>query len=443
VRRVEPIRHAWIGALWNARLAVRAGISLDDYLRARFAHYLGALPVPRSKLPLDVDVDAGQILVRSIPATPATRPDDGPEAWLAPLVAVEGPAIQQEISHLEVRAALLDGEIDEARRHADDLSRKLAADIAAGIVAGPPEVNATAEQLGRPPIRGAALRSITLGFAAAALAAETWQVVQPLLRTAGVDPANLPAEAQRRPAEVTLLSLFALGVASGLFALAHAAVGAAAELLRGDSDRDRRRWLSAATVASCALAGFIAAAVASLPAAPGGAKVPASAVVLLLVAVPLAATLALRRGERAEGQREEDLAGALAWDRERARALGDRARRLEELAWADDEQRARERERDLAQRRLKEISARAVTAARHAAEAERRERAGLARLAQSLVGALELDRYEFVRQASARGAHELLAARRRSAPEPRPAFDEPTAPVAAPVARVEAGRLAS
>jgi hypothetical protein len=160
------------------------------------------------------------------------------------------------------------------------------------------------------------------------------------------------------------------------------------------------------------------------------------------VSVPLAAALALRAAKGDVELRDADLAAALAWDRERARALSERVRRLEELAWAEDDANALERQRDAARRRLREINARAIAAARIAEEAERRERTAVARVAQSLVAALELDRYEFVRQASARGAQELLAARRRP-PEPRPTFDEPTAPVAAPVARVEAGRLAS
>jgi hypothetical protein len=158
------------------------------------------------------------------------------------------------------------------------------------------------------------------------------------------------------------------------------------------------------------------------------------------VVVPLAAALVLAAARRSWEQRTAEVAAALAWDRERARALEDRVRRLEEVAWAQEQERALEKQRDVAMRRLKETSARAIAAARITLEAERRERAALSRLAQSLAGALELDRYEFVRQATARGERELIAGRRRAAPEPRPAFDEPTAPVAAPA---EAGRLAS
>jgi hypothetical protein len=442
---VEPVRRSWVGAFLQARVGVRAGMTLDDFLRSRLARYLAGLPVPRARLPLTVDVDDGQLSVRpGAEPAPAHPVADGVEPWLAPLVGVEGPAVRQEVAELELRIAMLDGEIDAARRRTEELSRKLAADVAGGIVTGPAVLNATAEQLGRPPVRGAAPRLLALGFVAAVLAAETWQVAQPLLRSGGIDAENLGAEALRRPAEVAFASVFALGVAAGAFALARTGLAAALALSLGDADERRRRWLAAAALGSGLLAALIAAAVAALPDPRQGPHPPAAAFVLLLVAVPLAAALVSHAARRDEEQRAGELTATLAWDRERARALGERARRLEELSWSEDDEAALGRQRDAARRRLKEINARAVAAARIALETERRERAALSRLAQSLVGALELDRYEFVRQASARGAHELVTPRRRKVADPRPAFDETTAPVAAPVsAGVEAGRLAS
>jgi len=440
--RLDPVRRSWIGAVWQARIGVRAGMTLDDFLRSRLARYLVGLPVPRARLPLSIEVEDGRLAVRSArePPSPTAANADPAAPWIAPLVAIEGPVARQEVEELEARLAALEAEIGSTRRRVEEVSRKLAADVAAGIVMGPPEVEATAEQLGRPPARSAAPRTLAIGFAAAALAAETWQVAQPLLRSAGIDPANLGAEALRRPAEVAFASVFSLGVAAGIFALAHAALSTALALFRGDADDRRRRWLACAVMAAGAGAVLLAAAVAALPAPEEAPHPPATSFILLLVAVPLTAALIARAAGRAEEQRALELAAALAWDRERARALGERARRLEELAWSEEEERALERQRDSARRRLREVNARAVAAARIADEADRRERAALARLAQSLVGALELDRYEFVRQASARGAHELLASRGRREIEPRPAFDEATAPVAA---RVEAGRLAS
>jgi hypothetical protein len=87
-----------------------------------------------------------------------------------------------------------------------------------------------------------------------------------------------------------------------------------------------------------------------------------------------------------------------------------------------------------------------VAATRLAEEAERRERLALSRLAQTLVGALELDRYEFVRQACARGTTSLLR-RRKPLSDPHAVAEAPAptpAPVAVPLSTpAEAGRLAS
>jgi hypothetical protein len=447
--RLDLIQRSWPVAFWQARVSVSAGVPLDDYLRSRLARYLAMLPVPRSRLPLSVDVEDGELVVRA--AEPerraAPRPDDA-ETWLAPLVAAEGPTVRQEVAELEVKLALLDGDAEAARHRTEEVSRRLAADVAAGLLTAPPGVEATAEQLGRPPLRGAWLQGGLLAFVAAAFLAETWQIALPLLRAAEVDPARLSAEASRRPLETAFAALFALGVSAALFALGHAGVDAAVAASRGDGDPRRRRLLGSAAGAAAVLAALVAAALGGIPAP--SARMPGPTFVLLLLAVPLASALILRRARVEAARRAETAAEALAWDRERARALGERARRLEELDWAEEEERELERQRELARRRLRELSARAMVASRLAAEAERTERAGLARLAHSLVGALELDRYEFVRQASARGATALLAPRRRkTSGEPRPALVEAPAPspspssVSMPVGAVEAGRLAS
>jgi hypothetical protein len=434
--RVEPVRRTWLGAFWHARISVRAGIPLDDYLRSRLARYLAGLPVAHARLPLRVDVDDGQIVVapgapeRSVPAAAASA-----DAWLAPLVAAEGPAIRQEVAEHEIRLALLEGEIDAARRRHDDLSARLAADIANGIVAAPPSVEATAEQMGRPVLRSSGPSTALFAFTGAALAAETWQIAVPLLAAAGLDARELAAEASRRPAEVTFISIFALGVAAGLFALAHAGLQAAASLVRGEDDARRRRWLALGAAGSAAVSVLIAGAMAAL--APAGGAPPARmAYALLLVAVPLGAALVLRAARREADARAAGLDAALAWDRSRAAALSDRARRLEELSWSEGAQRELEGQRELTRANLRRISARAVAAARIEVEAERQEREALARVSHGLVAALELDRYEFVRQATARGAPELVSRRRKV--EGRPALVE-----AQPGARqVEASRAA-
>jgi hypothetical protein len=385
-----------------------------------------------------VEVEDGELVVH--PVEPERRPAapdaDETESWLAPLVAAEGPVIRQEVAELEVRLAVLDGEGEAARRRTEELQRQLAADVATGRVAAPPTIEATAEQMGRPSVRSAALQAVLLTLGAAAVIAETWQIAVPLFRSAAIDPTRLRTEFLARPAEVIFAATFALGIAVGLFALAHAALDAAAAIAKGGDDRRHRGWLGAAAAGAAVLSALVASAAAALP-APAPAMPPWT-YVLLVLAVPVGTTLVLRRAREERMQREAELAAALAWDRERARSLADRARRLEELAWAEEEEREIERHRELARRRLREIGNRALAASRLDAEVERRERAALARLAQSLIGALELDRFEFIRQASARGAQDLLASGRRKAPaEPRPAAIIEPAPAA-----VDAGRMA-
>ena len=95
--RVEPVRRSWLGAYWQTRIAVRAGMPLDDFLRSRLARYVSGLPVPSAKLPLEVTVVEGDVVVRDAAATPpATAPANDPDGWIAPLVTAEGPSVREE-----------------------------------------------------------------------------------------------------------------------------------------------------------------------------------------------------------------------------------------------------------------------------------------------------------------------------------------------------------
>jgi hypothetical protein len=439
---MDAVHRSWLAAFWQARVSVRAGVSLDDFLRSRLTRYLAALPVPPARLPLAVSVDEGRLLAR--PAEPSHAPElsraaeaaqaDDVRQRLAPLVAVEGPEVRQEVAELQIRLSVLDGEEDAARRRSEELSRRFAADVAAGSVAAPPAIDATAEQMGRPPERSGSPYRAILAFIGATLLAAAWQVALPLLRAADLDPSALGVAFERRPAEVAFVAVFALGIAAGLFALADAALTAAVQLFRGEEDLRRRRYLAAGAAAAVAFSVLVGAALATLRPGPGGA--PGWAFVLLLVALPVGSALLVRFARADAERRAAEAPATLAWDRERARALADRARRLAEIEWAAAEEQEIERKREAARRRLREIDARAVEAARLEADAAEGERADLSRLAQSLVAALDLDRFEFIRQASARGATELFAPpHRKPAPEPLPVFEGATP--------VETGRLAS
>ena len=89
--RVEPVRRSWLGAYWQTRIAVRAGMPLDDFLRSRLARYVSGLPVPSAKLPLEVTVVDGDVVVRdagaAIPRSKSrskirTNPRSNGEPWL-------------------------------------------------------------------------------------------------------------------------------------------------------------------------------------------------------------------------------------------------------------------------------------------------------------------------------------------------------------------------
>jgi hypothetical protein len=413
--RLEPLHRSWLAAAWQARAAVRARLPLDDYLRSRLARYLSALPVPHARLPLAVEIRNGDLAAQQVERAPSAAPAAG-ERWLAALVALEGPGVRQEQAALELRVAALEGRAEAAHRRVEALQRQLAADVAVGVVAGPPAVVATPEQLGRPPVRSAGLEAALVATAATSLLAETWQLALPLLQRAGLEPVRLRAELAAHPAEALLTTGYALGVAVALFALAQGAVEAAARFLREEADPRQRRWLPvSAGLSGVAAAAVAAAGAAALPVRSAG--VPAWTSVSLLLAVPLGSALLLRRARRAREARDAERAAALAWDRERAWQLADRARRQDEVAFAEAERAGAERDVEAGQLRRRALNRRAAAAARLVEAAERRERLALAQLAQSLVGALERDRHEFLRQASARGELELLLGRRK-APEP-------------------------
>ncbi len=434
--RLYGVRRSWFAAFRQARVSVRAGVPLDDFLRSRLARYLAALPVPPARLPLAVSVDDGQLVARPVEPAPAAEgpPADETQRWLAPLVAAEGPEVRQETAELQIRLSVLEGQIEAARHRCEELSRRYAADVAAGDVAAPPAIDATAEQMGRPQVRSSSPYRVLVTFIGATLLAAAWQVALPLLRAANVDPSALGFAFELRPTEVVFVVVFALGIAAGLFALADAALGAAERLFHGEPDPRRRRFLAGGAAAAAVFSVLVGAALAALRPGPSGS--PSWAYVLLLLALPVGSALLLRFARADADARAAEAPAALAWDRERARALADRARRLLELEWAAGEEHELERRREAARRRLREIDARAVEAARLEAEAAERERAELSRLAQGLVAALDLDRYAFIRQASARGAAELIAPRRRKpAPDPRPVLEAATP--------VETGRLAS
>lgn len=407
-----------------------SGTPLDQYLHGRLARYGTQLPVPRSELPVRIEVVSGEIA--ALPwDVPAPAPA-APGAWSAPLVSLEGPSVLREVPELDARIASLELEGEAARRQVEELSRRLAEDVAAGRLCPAPRPEVTAEQLGRPPVRSQRMQLGLLALALALLLAEAWAIAVPALSAAGRYPLVLGGEIRPDTIEALLTCAFALGTAIGLLALALVSLRAAGAFARA-AGAVRRRAQGAALLAGLAGAAAIAAA-AALPAPRSGFPPPSHAI--LLLAVNAGAAFLLRRAWRERAGRSAEVAAVLAWDRTRARALSERARRLDELGRAEALVGELEARRRRARARLDELAERAAAAARLLARAEETDRADRDRLARSLLGALERDRYEFVRQATVRGATDLLAAPRKPPVDPRPpgARDAPPA---------EPGRMAS
>jgi uncharacterized membrane protein (DUF485 family) len=410
---VEPLRRSAIGSHWHARAAVRAGVRLDDFLRFRLARYASHLAVPPSALPVEVDVEGGEPVVRARPV-PRTTPaytsgrhsDDA--RWLRHLVELEGPVAARELDDAEAAVEALDTRAVKQRARIDDVARELADDVAAGRIVPPPRVDGTPEQMGRPPVPSAAPVASLRGFAAALLVAETWQLSGPVLAAGGFDPSLLGIAAQSDPVGVGLGIVFALGAASAIFVLAHVAVSRAVDVFAETPIERRRRYLGATSAGAALVAGAVA----------GTALIPGRwPIVVLLVAVALSAAFLFRLANQLQTARAGAVQAALAWDRERFTELSERARRVQVLEWATDELRQLEAERLAARRRLRAFQRRAIESERHAAEAHVAEARQLERLADSLVAALELDRYLFIRLASQTENGALLLRRDRPAYE--------------------------
>jgi len=382
-------------------------VRLDDFLRGRLARYAARLPVPLEALPAFVDVENGEPVVRARASRPQRAASAAtPEPWLEALVAREGPHAAQEIRDAEAAVSALDARTRAARDRADALARTLADDLAAGAVPSPPRIEATPEQLGRPAVPSPAPAALLQGFVVALLAAEGWRFSGPALAAAGFEAVGVQAAVETAPLPAAMGLVFALGAAVAVFAFASFSLARARAAVAEAEAPRRRAVFAAGAVASAALAaGVAAAAVSEVSWAHG----------VLLAAVPFGGALVLDLAARLAQARTCALDAALAWDRERAREFAERARRVEVVERAQAELARSADDLEAARRRVRALERRAVDAARAAERRATAEARRLERLVESLAGALELDRYAFVRLAADR-AHDVLVRPVRSGP---------------------------
>jgi hypothetical protein len=383
-----------LAAAVQAWLAVRSGVRCDDFLRQRLAKYAGRLPVPLEALPVTFDIEAGEAVVRPRPRARAlhgARPEAAPFARA--LVEREGAYAGREIRDAEGALDALDARAAAARDRLEGVERELSQALASGGIVPRPSVDATAEQLGRPPVPAGLPIHALRAFVAALVAAEAWRFSGPALAAAGLPADAIEHALRTAPVAAGLALGLALGTAAAAFTFAGAALSRAAAAAGSASDPARRRLAFAAALGAALL----------VPAIAAAAATPERwAHLALLAAVPFAGAMLWRTAAALTARRAAAAEAALAWDRARAAEAVERGRREEVCARAAAELHAIEAQRAAARRKVQQLHRLAVAAERSAALAERAEAGRLERLSEGLACALELDRYLYVRLAAER-----------------------------------------
>ncbi len=413
--RVRPAS-SW-SSFWSARAAVRARVPVEAFLQHRLSHSVGRLPVSPDRLPEEFSV-LGSTIVR----TP--RPGPLPNApWLDSVLRAYGPpAVNPEILLGQADAARLAARIDAQRARVDELTHDVEA-ATRGVAIADPGDEVQANQMGRPVVPqpfGLALQI----FAVVLLLAESWPLVTPCMEVAGIQSGHLVTEVQRNPIGVLLGSLFALGAAATLFLFAYLSVRRAVRVVETNPGA-YGAWTALGALIAVLLTLAMAWSTAgvrpgpNLPIEGGYAR---ATVFLALLAIPFTSAWLFTAGRRLDQVRSKASALARAWDQEHYRSLADINRRATALAEEERRLSTLEAERATVVERLRTLQERVGTAERLAADAAAEEAQDLRAIAQALSATLELDRYEYIRQAGRRGI---------PVAQPEPAETPP--PVAAPV----------
>jgi hypothetical protein len=411
--RLKAREPGWLSSFFAARMALRAGIPARDFLQHRLTQHLASLPVASARLPMSFSIDEdGAIACRPAESPPARAP------WLDSFLRAEGSAaLGPEIQLGQADVARLAARIEAQRRRVDEMNRELEETARATELADPDD-DAQAARMGRPPV------PLPLGlmlqlFALALLVAETWQLAVPCLEASGIRTRDLAGELHRNPAGVVLGSVFALGASVSLFVLAHLALRRCLDLFEGQAEASRRMWRAAVSLGASSLAAAVTWSIAGVrPGAQRAADAGATRLALFLVAlaIPITTAWLLRLARRQQERREEALALARTWDQEHYRTLVAVTRRAAALAEEEKRLAGLEAERAGALRRLRTLQQRVAAVERLGADAREAEAEDLAGLAQSIGASLELDRYEYLRQAAARG----VTVQRPKVPAPMP-----------------------
>ncbi|HTP25332.1 MAG TPA: hypothetical protein VMK12_06690, partial [Anaeromyxobacteraceae bacterium] len=377
-----------------ARVAVHSGVSLQDFLRHRLARQLAELPVPPTRLPLTLSLGPeGSIDCQAASAPPIRSP------WLESFLRAEGsPAARADIQNLEGRLVGLAARIEEQRSRVRTAAGHLEEMTRATEVTDPND-DAQARHAGRPPTPLPTGLAMQL-FALALLLSEAWQLCMPCLGSLGIRVSDLSFEAHRNPIGLAAGVFFALGISSCLFVLAHLFLTRILLVFQSEPPRAKRVLAVLSSVLPAAIITALCWTMVRTGSRPSDGRAIAFVISL---AIPLTAASLIRFAAPLEKTRAEALARARVWDQEQYRSFARLSQRAMALSRAKEDLDRLEAEHASSVRRLRAMQQRLAHAERTAADAADAEEHQLLVVVNRTAAALELDRYEYLRQAAARG----------------------------------------
>jgi hypothetical protein len=251
-------------------------------------------------------------------------------------------------------------------------------------------------------------------FVAAMVLGNAWQLGLPLLAASGISPAEIVAEASRRPEAVALPLLLALGASACLFIFSALAMRRARALM----DSLPPRWHPAVHAVAGALSLVMAVGLAWAILVRGAAEAGRGSGLtsfLVAMALPLATPPLVSLARRLHAARAEKARAAAAWDHVHRAAVAQWTRTNALASATERECAALEATRAAWAQRYHLLRARVTEVARLAADAADAEAAELRHLSEAIVRALEADRRAYL----ADGRHPAAAARAEPLPDPR------------------------
>jgi hypothetical protein len=257
----SPIRRSRLGAWWAGRRAVRAQMTLQDYLQWRLAHYQRRTPQQRYPLPFEVAIVQGEVVRTPNPAAD-THPwqrlleDPAGEETLESAVVravrffnhSESQLILRDLQQSEEEVSRLTARLLELSDTLEELAVEQQREIATGAAPVPATLARARGHRGRPrrPVPWGPLACVLA--IAVTVVVEAWQFALPALNATGVDVTNLAAEWHRNPIALLLGSGFALAASAAVFGLWYVVVERAVALAARVSTQPWRKTVGAAGV---------------------------------------------------------------------------------------------------------------------------------------------------------------------------------------------------